>query len=168
MPRVTSLNGGIIGADNTPSPSKKITTFTSNGCFNRTVPTAQVVVVAGGGGGSYGAGNYGMCGRGFRPDMMFAWPNSVVATMSADIGTNVVMELAKNSISKKASAEDLEKLEKDTRALYAEKSDPYFATSRIWDDGIIEPCQTRDVIGLCLSVAATNEPRDDRTSVYRM
>ncbi|MCG8671847.1 MAG: methylcrotonoyl-CoA carboxylase [Pseudomonadales bacterium] len=119
-------------------------------------------------GGSYGAGNYGMCGRGFRPDMMFAWPNSVVATMSADIGTNVVMELAKNSISKKASAEDLEKLEKDTRALYAEKSDPYFATSRIWDDGIIEPCQTRDVIGLCLSVAATNEPRDDRTSVYRM
>ena len=54
MPRVTSLNGGIIGADNTPSPSKKITTFTSNGCFNRTETTAQVVVVAGGGGGSYG------------------------------------------------------------------------------------------------------------------
>ena len=59
MPRVTSLNGGIIGADNTPSPSKKITTFTSNGCFNRTVPTAQVVVVAGGGGGSFGAGGAG-------------------------------------------------------------------------------------------------------------
>ena len=59
MPRVTSLNGGIIGADNTPSPTKKITTFTSNGCFNRTVPTAQVVVVAGGGGGSYGGGGAG-------------------------------------------------------------------------------------------------------------
>ena len=59
MPRVTSLNGGIIGADNTPSPSKKITTFTSNGCFNRTETTAQVVVVAGGGGGSYGAGGAG-------------------------------------------------------------------------------------------------------------
>ena len=54
-----SLNGGIIGADNTPSPTKKITTFTSNGCFNRTVPTAQVVVVAGGGGGSYGGGGAG-------------------------------------------------------------------------------------------------------------
>ena len=59
MPRVTSLNGGIIGADNTPSPTKKITTFTSNGCFNRTVPTAQVVVVAGGGGGSYGGAGAG-------------------------------------------------------------------------------------------------------------
>ena len=54
-----SLNGGIIGADNTPSPTKKITTFTSNGCFNRTVPTAQVVVVAGGGGGAYGGGGAG-------------------------------------------------------------------------------------------------------------
>ena len=54
-----SLNGGIIGADNTPSPTKKITTFTSNGCFNRTAPTAQVVVVAGGGGGSYGGGGAG-------------------------------------------------------------------------------------------------------------
>ena len=59
MPRVTSLNGGIIGADNTPSPAKKVTTFTSNGCFNRTEPTGQVVVVAGGGGGSYGAGGAG-------------------------------------------------------------------------------------------------------------
>lgn len=127
------------------------------------VPRFTVVV-----GGSYGAGNYGMCGRGFRPNLMFAWPNSVVATMSPDIGTNVVMELAKNSISKKPTPESLEKLEKDTRALYAEKSNPYFATSRIWDDGIIEPTQTRDVIGLCLSVAATLEPSEDRTHVYRM
>ena len=54
-----SLNGGIIGADNTPSPTKKITTFTSNGCFNRTESTAQVVVVAGGGGGSYGGAGPG-------------------------------------------------------------------------------------------------------------
>ena len=65
MPRVTSLNGGIIGADNTPSPTKKITTFTSNGCFNRTVPTAQVVVVAGGGGraGASHGGQRGGRGR---------------------------------------------------------------------------------------------------------
>ncbi|MDX1694111.1 MAG: carboxyl transferase domain-containing protein [Ketobacteraceae bacterium] len=127
------------------------------------VPRFTVVV-----GGSYGAGNYGMCGRGFRPNMMFAWPNSVVATMSPDIGTNVVMELARNSISQKATPESLEKLERDTRALYAEKSNPYYATSRLWDDGIIEPTQTRDVIGLCLAVAATKEPEKVRTHVYRM
>ncbi len=127
------------------------------------VPRFTVVV-----GGSYGAGNYGMCGRGFRPNLMFAWPNSVVATMSADIGTNVVMELARTSISKKPTPESLEKLERETRAMYAEKSDPYFATSRLWDDGIIEPGQTRDVLGLCLSVAATLPVHEERTFVYRM
>jgi 3-methylcrotonyl-CoA carboxylase beta subunit len=127
------------------------------------VPRFSVVI-----GGSYGAGNYGMCGRGFRPNMMFAWPNSVVATMSPDIGTNVVMELARTSISKAPTAESLEKLDRETRAMYAEKSNAYYATSRIWDDGIIEPEQTRDVIGLCLAVAATLPPEDERSYVYRM
>lgn len=127
------------------------------------VPRFTVVV-----GGSYGAGNYGMCGRGFRPNMLFAWPNSVVATMSADVGTNVVMELARTSISKPPTAESLEKLEKETRAMYAEKSGAYYATSRLWDDGIIEPTQTRDVLGLCLAVAATLPPEEGRKYVYRM
>lgn len=127
------------------------------------VPRFTIVV-----GGSYGAGNYGMCGRGFRPNLMFAWPNSVVATMSPDIGTNVVLELAKSSISNKATEESLEKLDRETRAMYAEKSNPYYATSRIWDDGIIEPEQTRDVMALCLAVAATLPQEDERSYVYRM
>lgn len=127
------------------------------------VPRFTVVV-----GGSYGAGNYGMCGRGFRPNMMFAWPNSIVATMSADVGTNVVMELARTSISNPPTPEALEKLERETRAMYAEKSGAYYATSRLWDDGIIEPDQTRDVIGLCLAVAATVPPEEGRKYVYRM
>jgi 3-methylcrotonyl-CoA carboxylase beta subunit len=101
---------------------------------------------------------------------MFAWPNSVVATMSPDIGTNVVMELARSSISKKATAESLAQLDQETRAMYAEKSNAYYATSRLWDDGIIEPGQTRDVLGLCLAVAATlPDPAEGRRSyVYRM
>jgi len=127
------------------------------------VPRFSVVV-----GGSYGAGNYGMCGRGFRPNMMFAWPNSIVATMSADIGTNVVMELARSSISQKPTEESLAKLDRETRAMYAEKSSAYHATSRLWDDGIIEPSQTRDVIGLCLAVAATLPPETERHHVFRM
>ncbi|CBL45560.1 Propionyl-CoA carboxylase [gamma proteobacterium HdN1] len=127
------------------------------------VPRFSVVI-----GGSYGAGNYGMCGRGFQPNLMFAWPNSVVATMSADIGTNVVMELARTSISKKPTPESLAALDRETRAMYAEKSSAYYATSRIWDDGIIEPEQTRDVLGLCLAMAATLPPQDERCYVYRM
>ena len=88
--------------------------------------------------------------------------------MSPDIGTNVVMELARTSISKAATPESLEKLDRETRAMYAEKSNAYYATSRIWDDGIIEPEQTRDVIGLCLAVAATLPAVDERSYVYRM
>ncbi len=128
-----------------------------------TVPRFSVVV-----GGSYGAGNYGMCGRGFRPDMMFAWPNSVVATMSTDVGTNVMMEMARSSISKQHDEESLRQIEEKTRAHYAEKSGAYYATSRLWDDGIIEPAQTRDVLALCLAIAATRPPTEGRSPVYRM
>jgi len=127
------------------------------------VPRFTVVV-----GGSYGAGNYGMCGRGFRPDFMFAWPNSVVATMGVEVQTNVILEMAKNSISRKLNEDDLEKLRDETMSVMQEKSNCYFATSRLWDDGVIEPCQTRDVIALCLALAATKERATGRTHVYRM
>ena len=127
------------------------------------VPRFSVVV-----GGSYGAGNYGMCGRGFRPDVMFAWPNSVVATMSPDVGTNVVVELARSSLTRKSTPESLAKLEAETREMYERASGAYYATSRLWDDGIIEPSQTRDAIGLCLAVAAGKPPVEGRSYVYRM
>ena len=64
--------------------------------------------------------------------------------------------------------ESLAQLERETRALYAEKSNAYYATSRLWDDGIIEPNQTRDVLALCLAVAATRPPSEERSPVYRM
>lgn len=119
-------------------------------------------------GGSYGAGNYGMCGRGFRPDMMFAWPNGAVATMSAEVGTNVVLEMAKNSISQKHTEESLEEVQQESMASYKMKSNAYYATSRLWDDGIIEPDQTRDVLGLCLALAATRPHDQTPSPVYRM
>lgn len=127
------------------------------------VPRFTVII-----GGSYGAGNYGMCGRGFRPNMLFAWPNSSVATMSADIAANVLRELAKSSLSQASDDATLDALEADTRAQYETQSDPYYATSRLWDDGIIEPEQTRDVIGLCLAVSAQRPPNPAHRHVYRM
>ncbi|MBV1882112.1 MAG: methylcrotonoyl-CoA carboxylase [Pseudomonadales bacterium] len=127
------------------------------------VPRLSVVI-----GGSYGAGNYGMCGRGFRPDFLFAWPNSVVATMSADIACNVVTELARTSVNRKATAESLAALDAETREIYDRASGAYYATSRIWDDGVIEPGQTRDILGLCLASVATKPPEEGRSYVYRM
>ncbi len=128
------------------------------------VPKFSVIV-----GGSYGAGNYGMAGRGFWPHFLFAWPSASCATMSADIASNVMLELRRTSIKGgQASSAELEKIEADVRAQYGEQSDPYYATARLWDDGIIEPAQTRDVIGLCLALAAAVPMEADYTPVYRM
>jgi len=128
------------------------------------VPRFTVII-----GGSYGAGNYGMCGRGFEPRFLFTWPNSRIATMSPDIATNVLLELRRTSVKRdSASDAELEEIERRTRAQFTEQSDPYYATARLWDDGIIEPAQTRDVIGLCLALAAAEPPKTGRSPVYRM
>jgi len=129
------------------------------------VPKISVIV-----GGSYGAGNYGMCGRGFWPNFMFAWPSAVLATMSADIASNVMLELRRTNLkAAKPSQDELDEIEARVRAQYGEQSDPYYATSRLWDDGIIEPNQTRDVLGLCLwLIATTPKGQDHFAPVYRM
>jgi 3-methylcrotonyl-CoA carboxylase beta subunit len=129
------------------------------------VPKLSVIV-----GGSYGAGNYGMCGRGFWPNFMFAWPSAVLATMSADIASNVMLELRRTNLKAATpTQEELDAIEGRVRSQYCEQSDPYYATSRIWDDGIIEPAQTRDVLGLCLwLIATTPEKTDYHAPVFRM
>ncbi len=130
---------------------------------NARVPKYTVLI-----GGSYGAGNYGMCGRGFRPRFLFSWPNARIATMSPEVAANVVTELRRQSLKGAADEAAIAALDARTRAQFEEQSDPYYATARLWDDGIIEPAQTRDVLGLCLSLAA-GEPRDTSPRpVYRM
>ncbi len=128
------------------------------------VPRFTVIV-----GGSYGAGNYGMCGRGFGPRFLFAWPNARIATMSPDVASNVLLELRRGSLKRgEADAAEMAELDRQTRAQFTEQSDPYYATARLWDDGIIEPGQTRDVLGLCLALAAGDPREERRAPVYRM
>ena len=128
------------------------------------VPRFTIII-----GGSYGAGNYGMCGRGFEPRFLFSWPNSRIATMSPDIATNVLLELRRTSVKREAASDkELEEVEARTRAQFTEQSDPYYATARLWDDGIIEPGQTRDVMGLCLALAAAEPRATGLSHVYRM
>jgi 3-methylcrotonyl-CoA carboxylase beta subunit len=121
-------------------------------------------------GGSYGAGNYGMCGAGFQPDFIFAWPSAALATMSPDIASNVMLELRRSNLRLPAPSEqELDEIEARVRAQYEEQTDPYYATSRLWDDGLIEPGQTRDVLGLCLWLIASTPQGEARFSpVYRM
>ncbi|WP_170765163.1 acyl-CoA carboxylase subunit beta [Ruegeria lacuscaerulensis] len=130
---------------------------------NARVPKYTILV-----GGSYGAGNYGMCGRGFRPRFLFSWPNSRIATMSPDVASTVVTDLRRASLKSSASEKDIIALDAKTRAQFEEQSDPYYATARLWDDGIIEPNQTRDVLGLCIALAAGEDQDTGPRPVYRM
>ncbi|HNT37886.1 MAG TPA: carboxyl transferase domain-containing protein [Rubrivivax sp.] len=128
------------------------------------VPRLTVLI-----GGSYGAGNYGMCGRGFAPRFLFAWPNARVATMSPEVASTVLTDLRRASLKGPADEAQIEALRQQTRAQFEEQSDPYYATARLWDDGIIEPAATRDVLGICLQLIDESTPRFDGVSpVYRM
>jgi 3-methylcrotonyl-CoA carboxylase beta subunit len=128
------------------------------------VPQLTVIV-----GGSYGAGNYGMCGRGFRPRFLFAWPNAKIATMSADVAVTVLTELRQKSLTKAEAARDeMQQLIAATREQFDRQSDAYYATSRLWDDGIIEPAETRDVLGLCLALVGRSPIAEGPWPVYRM
>jgi 3-methylcrotonyl-CoA carboxylase beta subunit len=131
---------------------------------NARVPRYTVII-----GGSYGAGNYGMCGRGFQPRFLFSWPNARIATMSAEVAAAVVSDLRRASLTRgEAEEAEIETLVEATHAQYAEQSDPYYATARLWDDGIIEPEQTRNVLGLCLALASRQIALPQHRPVYRM
>ena len=131
---------------------------------NTRVPRYTVIT-----GSSYGAGNYGMSGRGFRPHFLFMWPNARLGGMNPDVGSSVLMELRRASISKgSANEEELARHEAKIRSMFEEKSDPYFCTARIFDDGIIDPRDTRRVLGLCLAVGNMRPERREERAVYRM
>ncbi|MCA0871533.1 methylcrotonoyl-CoA carboxylase [Seohaeicola saemankumensis] len=131
---------------------------------NTRVPRLTVVT-----GSSYGAGNYGMSGRGFRPHFMFMWPNARLGGMNPDVGSSVLMDLRRASISRgEASGDELADYERRLRQMFAEKSDPYFCTARVFDDGIIDPRDTRRVLGICLSVVNLRPEIRGPSPVYRM
>jgi 3-methylcrotonyl-CoA carboxylase beta subunit len=132
---------------------------------NATVPRYTVLI-----GGSYGAGNYGMCGRGFNPRFLFTWPNSRISTMSAETAQTVLVDIRLAGMrGADTSPEDIERIRAEIAAQYQTQSDPYYATSRLWDDGIIDPVDTRDVLGLCLALAGRQDaPARGPGLVYRM
>ena len=132
---------------------------------NATVPKYTVLT-----GGAYGAGNYGMCGRGFNPRFLFAWPNSRIATMSAETAQTVLVDIRRAGLKGDETSEaELDRIATEVRDQYETQSNPYYATARIWDDGLIDPVDTRDALGLCLSLAARQDaPAAGPGLVYRM
>jgi 3-methylcrotonyl-CoA carboxylase beta subunit len=131
------------------------------------VATAQVPKITVVIGGSFGAGNYGMCGRAYSPRFLFTWPNARISVMGGEQAASVLATVHRDA--DKWSNEEAEAFKAPIRETYEREGNPYYATARLWDDGVIDPVQTRDVLGLAL--AATLEapiPTQPRFGVFRM
>ncbi len=122
-------------------------------------------------GGSFGAGNYGMCGRAYSPRLLFTWPNSRISVMGGEQAASVLATIRRDALEAKGETwpkEDEETFKTPIRERYESEGNPYFASARLWDDGIIDPVQTRDVLGLAIS-ASLNAPIPPTTfGVFRM
>jgi 3-methylcrotonyl-CoA carboxylase beta subunit len=122
-------------------------------------------------GGSFGAGNYGMCGRAYSPRFLWTWPNSRISVMGGEQAANVLARVRRDALEvqgKSWSIEDEEEFKAPIREQYEEQGNPYYATARLWDDGIVDPLDTRRVLALGLAAAQNAPPEPTRFGVFRM
>ncbi|MBT4996265.1 MAG: methylcrotonoyl-CoA carboxylase [Hellea sp.] len=128
---------------------------------NAKVPKFTIVI-----GGSYGAGNYGMCGRAYSPRLMFMWPNARISVMGGDQAASVLASVNRNRDN--WSEKEKEAFMTPIREKYEREGHPYFASARIWDDGVIAPSDTRNVLGLGLAMSANAPLEKSNFGVFRM
>jgi 3-methylcrotonyl-CoA carboxylase beta subunit len=140
-----------------------------NAVATSTVPQFTVIV-----GGSYGAGNYAMCGRAYDPRFLWTWPNSRIAVMGGEQAAGVLAIVQEERARKKGVEPDqnaIQMMQMMTRQKFEQESSPYYATARLWDDGIIDPRDTRQALSVGLSVANNVDyvtPGQPHYGVFRM
>ncbi|WP_326697622.1 methylcrotonoyl-CoA carboxylase [Streptomyces sp. NBC_01754] len=130
------------------------------------VPKLTVVV-----GGSYGAGNYSMCGRAYSPRFLWMWPNAKISVMGGEQAASVLATVKRDQIEGRGeqwAAEDEDAFKTPIRDRYEEQGNAYYATARLWDDGVIDPAETRQVLGLALTACANAPLGDPQFGVFRM
>jgi 3-methylcrotonyl-CoA carboxylase beta subunit len=130
------------------------------------VPKFTVVI-----GGSYGAGNYGMCGRAYSPRFLWMWPNARISVMGGEQASMVLSQVRRDGIEARGeswSAEEENEFREPIRAQYEKQGNPYYATARLWDDGVIDPADTRLVLGLGLSAASNAPIEPTKFGLFRM
>jgi 3-methylcrotonyl-CoA carboxylase beta subunit len=135
------------------------------------VATAQVPKITMLIGGSFGAGNYGMCGRAYSPRFLWMWPNSRISVMGGEQAASVLATVRRDGIEARGgswSAEDEEAFKAPIREQYEVQGHPYYATARLWDDGVVDPAQSRRTLGLSLSAALNAPIQQTRFGVFRM
>jgi 3-methylcrotonyl-CoA carboxylase beta subunit len=161
-----NITGFMVGKDYEAGGIAKDGAKLVNAVACASVPKITVIV-----GGSYGAGNYGMCGRAFSPRFLFAWPNARISVMGGEQAASVLATIRRDNLEgdgKTWSLDEEEAFKTPVRERYEAEGNPYFATARLWDDGIILPSETRDVLGLAFAVCANTPTAETRFGVFRM
>ncbi|HUI27052.1 MAG TPA: carboxyl transferase domain-containing protein, partial [Candidatus Kryptonia bacterium] len=133
---------------------------------NAAVPKFTVII-----GASNGAGNYGMCGRAYSPRLLFMWPNGRISVMGGEQAAQTLLTVKLQQLEQRGetlSLEEQQRFTAPTLAKYEEEGSPYYSTARLWDDGVIDPVDTRNVLALALAAALTQPIPDTRVGVFRM
>lgn len=130
------------------------------------VPKFTIVI-----GGSFGAGNYGMCGRAYDPRFMFMWPNARISVMGGEQAAGVLAQVKRAGMEKRGeswSDEAEQSFKQPIVEGYEQQGHPYYSSARLWDDGVIDPAETRNVLGMCLSASLNAPIEDTRFGIFRM
>ncbi|MHA1213710.1 MAG: carboxyl transferase domain-containing protein [Candidatus Hodarchaeales archaeon] len=161
-----NITGFIVGKDAESGGIAKDGAKMVMAVSNTKVPKITVII-----GGSYGAGNYGMAGRAYSPRFLFMWPNARISVMGGEQAANVLLTVKEAQLAAKGiemTEEERDKIRNPILAKYDKESSAYYSTARLWDDGIIDPADTRIVLALCISACLNAPIPDTKFGVFRM
>jgi 3-methylcrotonyl-CoA carboxylase beta subunit/propionyl-CoA carboxylase len=162
-----NITGFMVGKDYERGGIAKDGAKMVHAVANAAVPKITVIV-----GGSFGAGNYGMCGRAYSPRFLFMWPNARISVMGGEQAASVLLTVKQEQKERHGepafSAEEAKEFMRPVYEKYEQEGNPYYSTARLWDDGILDPPETRRVLGLALSACQNAPAEDSRFGVFRM
>jgi 3-methylcrotonyl-CoA carboxylase beta subunit len=161
-----NITGFMVGREAESQGIAKNGAKMVNAVATAKVPKLTVIV-----GGSYGAGNYGMCGRAYSPRFLYMWPNSRIAVMGGAQAAGVIAQITEDQFKrsgKEWTSEIADKIKIPLIKQFEEESSAYYSTARLWDDGVIDPKDTRKVLGLSLAAAMNGKIEDSKHGVFRM
>lgn len=162
-----NITGFMVGRDYEVGGIAKDGAKMVHAVANANVPKLTVII-----GGSFGAGNYGMCGRAYNPRFLWMWPNSRISVMGGEQAANVLATIKQDQLARQGLSpmgeQELAEFKQPILDKYEREGSPYYSTARLWDDGILDPTQTRRVLGLALSVCLNAPVEETQYGVFRM
>lgn len=161
-----NITGFIVGKEYEHGGIAKAGAKMVHAVANAQVPKFTVII-----GGSYGAGNYAMCGRAYGARLLWMWPNAKICVMGGEQAANVLLTVKMDALKKKGitmTEEEQEKFKEPILKKYEEESSAYFSTARLWDDGIIDPLDTRNILALGIAMSLNAPIPDHQFGVFRM